>query len=216
MTDHDPTDYAPTREDVLIGRLVDGEATPADWAALDAVGAADPGVWKRLAQAQRAHARLEREVEDRIAVSELIDLPFDPHANGRSIAGRIGRYAGWAAAAVMALALFGVRFGLPQEASETAVAGISLESATSDELRRGYVETGMASGRVLGEMPLRFLDTAPAGVEGDGRHVYFVRSFVERVPAETVIVHQWHQDEAGRPVSVPVNVDLTRAPGAPL
>ena len=95
---------APTREEILIGRVTDGEASPNDWAEIESIAGADPTVWHRLAASQRAHARVESAVEDAIAVAELIDAP-DMRRVRRPVIARVREYSGWALAAGLALAL---------------------------------------------------------------------------------------------------------------
>jgi hypothetical protein len=94
----------PTREDILIGRITDGEASSNDWAEIESIAESDPGVWHRLASSQRTHARMESAVEDAIAIAELIDAP-DMRRVGRPVIARIREYGGWALAAGLALAL---------------------------------------------------------------------------------------------------------------
>lgn len=72
------------REQVLLSRVVDHEASPADWAELEQRAVADPAIWHRLACAERAHARLSDAVEDAIAIAECVDLPL-----GLSVAQRV-------------------------------------------------------------------------------------------------------------------------------
>lgn len=95
---------APTREDILIGRITDGEASPNDWAEIESIAESDPGVWHRLASSQRTHARMESAVEDAIAIAELVDAP-DMRRVGRPVVAQIRSYGGWALAAGLALAL---------------------------------------------------------------------------------------------------------------
>src|SRR5690606_30859566 len=92
--------------DVLIGRVVDGEATGADWAALEAAAQGDPGVWRDLALAQRDHAALAGAVGAAVGVAARVDLPIGGGSAGGGAppAGRIGAWGGWAAAAAVALA----------------------------------------------------------------------------------------------------------------
>jgi len=104
MTSERDTPNRPTREDILIGRVTDGEASPNDWAEIEHISATDPGVWHRLAAAQRTHARVESAVEDAIAISELIDIP-DIRRMHKPVIATVREYAGWALAAGLALAL---------------------------------------------------------------------------------------------------------------
>lgn len=197
MTDHSADNQGPTREDVLIGRITDAEAGPADWAELENIAASDPGVWQRLATSQRAHARLSRVVEDEIAVAELVDLPS---TRSRAVLSRLRQYAGWAIAAVIALAWLGAhnsRIPLRPNGAETIRAGYS----TPTEALNQYLKTGAENGRVLGEMPAVLVEMRPAG-SGERQEVIYIRQILERTEVEDAQMLNIQQDEHGRPVYV--------------
>ncbi|MGP1345378.1 MAG: hypothetical protein ACTS3F_01750 [Phycisphaerales bacterium] len=73
------------REEVLLGRVVDREASAGDWEELERMAGVDPGVWGRLARAERAHARLCAAVEDAIAMAECVELPGMGRDGGRRL-----------------------------------------------------------------------------------------------------------------------------------
>lgn len=207
MTDQNfnsPT-FEPTREDVLIGRVIDGEASSTDWDALDRLAQTEPAVWERLGRAQRAHARLERDVEDAIALAELIELPAS-HAAAASLNLRFRQYSGWAMAAVLGLALLG-SFGLNLGGSRGGAgqglqAGIGVRSLSPDEALDQYVQSGLATGRVLGEMPAVLVDTRPVE-QGRGQEVLYVRQILERTFVTDVSVLSVEVDEHGTARYVP-------------
>jgi len=201
-----------TREDVVIGRIVDGEASPADWRDLDAIAERDPGVWRRLAEAQRAHARLEEAVEDAIAISELIDLP-QPERGRSEVVARIGRFSGWAVAALLALALLGpwrnsfITTNSPGPATnggaqpQQIASLLPLEQATPEQAWNRYIDAGTAQGRVVERGP----DVLLRAVEAPGsdvREVYILRQVLEKVQVRDMSVIDLHQSETGAPVPV--------------
>lgn len=208
--------FEPTREDVLIGRVVDGEASTADWEALDALAATDPGIWERLGRAQRIHARLERDVEDSIAIAELIDLPRE-HIAAASLSFRFRQYAGWAAAAALGVALLG-SLGLNLVTRPTGPgmnAGftpVSAQPLSPDEALDQYVRTGLASGRVLGEMPAMLVETRPAP-QGAGQEVLYVRQILERKFVTDVTVVSVETDEHGVQRFVPLRPAALQSQG---
>src|SRR5882724_471238 len=98
--------------DILITRVVDGRATPADWASLDALGAADASVWRELGQAQKADQLLTKVVGEAVAAVERVELPgntvqIQAQAGLQRRLRKVGAWGGWAAAAAVTLAFIG-------------------------------------------------------------------------------------------------------------
>lgn len=212
----------PTREDVLIGRVVDGEANDADWADLERLARGDADIWKRLAHAQRVHARLERAVEDAIAVAELVDAPI--YRPGRGFWGSARSSMGWAVAAIFAIALVG-RFQqyLPSPSSVMPAqqAGfVSLNAASPDQAYNRYINAGIADGRVVGEMDPVLLEARQStSATGEPVHeVIVLRRVVERIAGENMPVYTIHRDEHGLPVPQPMEFPKpeARRPGIDL
>ncbi len=204
MDSNNNSDYSDdtlAREELLIARVVDDEAGPDDWSELEALAVADAGVWQRLARAQREHAVLEREVDDAISIAELVDLPAE-QMHGFHLSYRIQRYAGWAVAAVMGLALLttlGVSIGnapAPGGASTAGVGFTPISSATPDEAIDQYVRSSLAQGNLVGEMPTVLLKVR-ALPDGAGQEVTYVRQFVERRTLADVSVVTPTTDEFG-------------------
>jgi hypothetical protein len=212
--------YEPTREDILIGRVVDGEATPSDWGELEHMSKADAALWQRLAQSQRAHARLERAVEDEIAVSELVELP-EPVSVIASFRSRWQLWGGWAVAAGLALAWLGAGSGPAMfrpngsgNSPSTLPAGLGTAAGTLDDLLNQYVTKGRESDRVVNVMPLQLLKTNQLE-QGKGTEVFFVRPIIERMIVTDFRPMSVLVDEAGQARKVmgsqPIRVeDLTR------
>lgn len=194
--------YEPTREDILIGRVVDGEATPSDWGELEHMSKADAALWQRLAQSQRAHARLERAVEDEIAVGELVELP-EPVSVIASFRSRWQLWGGWAVAAGLALAWLGAGNGPAMFRSPSAgnpggtTTATLVPSGTLDELLNQYVTQGRESDRVVNVMPLQLLRTNQLD-QGKGTEVFFVRPIIERVIVTDFRTMNVVTDEAGQ------------------
>ncbi len=204
----------PMREDILIGRVTDGEATPADWQELEALAAADAGVWTRLAAAQRSHADLSRAVDDELTVAELVHVPAHEavRAGMTTVAIRWRAYSGWAAAAVVALAWAGAN-GLGLRTPGLNPGATTAGVLSPDELFSRYVDQGKAQGVVLGELPMVMVESSPAGGAGhagaDGRvEVVFVRRVLERAYVNNL--YRVGRDEHGEPTPVPMNLSTLR------
>lgn len=204
----------PMREDILIGRVTDGEATPADWQELEALAASDAGVWTRLASAQRSHADLSRAVDDELTVAELVHVPaHDAVRTGMtSVAIRWRAYSGWAAAAVVAIAWAGAN-GLGLRTPGLNPGATTAGVLSPDELFSRYVDQGKAQGVVLGELPMVMVESSPAGASGepgaDGPvEVVFVRRVLERAYVKNL--YRVGRDEHGEPTPVPMNLSTLR------
>ncbi len=206
----------PMREDILIGRVTDGEATPADWQELESLAASDAGVWTRLAAAQRTHADLSRAVDDELTVAELVHVPAHEAVRGglTPVALRWRAYSGWAAAAAVVIAWAGANGlglrapGLSGDAATGGIAGLS-----SDELFSKYVNEGKARGVVLGELPMVMVESSPvegaaAGPEEGRVEVVFVRRVLERAYVNNL--YRVARDEHGDPKPVPMKVSTLR------
>jgi len=219
MTDiRNPNEHAeqpePTREDVIVGRIVDGEASPSDWQDLDRIAERDPAVWQRLARAQRAHARLERAVEDGIAVAEFVELPLREHHAMFDFVTRVRAYGGWAVAAVLALALLGSYSPLQRNLNGpgSVTAGYTLlDQATTDQAYQRYVNAGRDSGRVVDTLPSVLIEAGGLGTP-EGGDVLIVRRIVERMPAKDMAFFTVEPNEFSEPTFVPLEVRTATEP----
>jgi hypothetical protein len=194
-----------TNLDMLINRVVDGVAARADWDALEAMGASDPGVWRELAQAQRAEQLLRTAAGRAVAVAEHVALPPGGvvHAEHRLKfrLRRVSSWGGWAAAALVTFAFL----GRGQVASPgVQPAGLGPSFASSDQAYKQYLEQGKKEGRVIAEIPDRVLMDASQTQDGKAFDVIFVRQIMERGRVDSL--SQLSHDEAGRPVLAPVRV----------
>jgi len=190
-------DFEPTREDVLIGRVVDGEASASDWEALERLAQTEPGLWERLGRAQRVHARLEREVEDAIAIAELTELPR-AHIAGYSLASRIRQYSGWAVAAVLGVAFLGTMGVINNRSPGVGNnASIGPASWTADQALQRYLDKGKEQGVVVEELPAKLFDARVLD-DGHTKEVIFVRQIIERRNLSDLSVLRIEIDENGR------------------
>lgn len=193
--------------DILISRVIDGEATPEDWTAMRAMAERDATIWSDLVAAQQDHAELCAIVSRAADAAERIEAPVLEHMSDRAAlrTRRVGAWMGWAAAAAIALTWAGFGGFLTRTASVEGsnVAGLPgvsmLDALTPDQALAQYYKAGQAEGRVLGELPERVvLQAVPLQ---DGRvEVRFVRQIVER--AVVADLYQVGHDEAGNPVPI--------------
>lgn len=193
--------------DILITRVLDGEATPEDWAAFRALAARDQSVWAELADAQQDRAELASALAEAIAVADRVEAPIDAHAGERFNARlRTGAaWLGWAAAATLAVGAFVGRGGLgtaPAPASDGAQqAGLFPINSAEDALKV-YFDKGQQTGRVLGELPDRVLLSSQPLPDGSGFSVVYLRQIVER--QEVPDLFRMGVNEAGQRVPVQI------------
>ncbi|MEQ8745825.1 hypothetical protein [Pyruvatibacter sp.] len=211
-----------TREEILIGRVTDGEASSTDWRELESMAETDPAVLQRLAEAQRVHAELERAVEDRIAIAELVEARALRAATsswsrfGRTMQ-RVGMIGGWAVAATLGVMWYAgpgpsngsnvngpvtsgsnpavVRNGSSGRAG--VVQPVNFEQYDPDVVFDGYLRSGVKSGQILGVMPMEMIEVQPTA---SGRQqVIVVRRIVERREVDALEKFEWQSDENGIP-----------------
>ncbi|TVQ29948.1 MAG: hypothetical protein EA376_14285 [Phycisphaeraceae bacterium] len=201
------------RLEILIGRVVDEEASDADWSELESLAAGDASVWRRLALTRREHDALRAGFEHVAAGADRIEA----EAPGPALAtilplrsARFGAWSGWAAAAALGLAWLGVtgiNTARQQPAAgfddQSEVAAVSPASFTADEMLDQYMARGMREGWVLGELPKVMVETRPAD-EGDRYEVRFIRQIYERAYVD----HFYEEgfDELGETQLVPLNI----------
>lgn len=187
------------REEILIGRVVDNEATPAEWNELEALAAHDGAVWARLARTQRDADALRAGFELVAAGAEEADSADRVAGAAHAMSIRLRSWTGWAAAAAIALAWVGLR-GVLQTGGQTRpgaeVAGI----LTPDEALQRYLSEGEKEGRVVGQLPKQMLDVR-TNAKGE-REVVYIRAICEVAPFDRM--YHFVQDEHGRPVIAPV------------
>lgn len=194
--------------DVLISRIVDGVAGPSDWVEIDMISGADQGIWREIAQAQRDKQLLDFAVTRATEQADRVDLP-EPAPLVIIRRARMGavQWAGWAAAAVLALAMLIVPNW--NTASNTNTAGLNNLIPTFDQpptspdaALDNYLARGRETGRVVRQLPdYVVLDSAPAP-DGNGYDVIYLRQIVERARVDSL--NKYKVDESGRKIPLPV------------
>jgi len=213
------TTYDNVERDVLIGRIVDGEASPDDWQRLATMASGDQSVWADVTDTQRAHDTLTRAVDRATAPADYVELPAFRVVDDHPVQHRlnlVSRWGGWAAAAVLVVAWsVGVRPPAPNPAANPAgpvEASLLPSSWTPEQAFDRYVDAGQKSGQVVRELPDRVVyDTRP--LESGGLEVFYIRQVLERRVVDEV--YRRATDEFGRPVEVPAPVParFEQAPG---
>ncbi|MEM0984169.1 MAG: hypothetical protein AAGI17_09490 [Planctomycetota bacterium] len=189
---------AEVSRDRLLSRVVDGEATPTDFAALRELAAQDQAIWSDLSGFSADRDLMEFAVEDAGDRAARVDAVAGSSAAVRTVV----PWAGWAAAiAVAALAVFVPRGELPDGTMQSAgIVPVDL-NLTSDEALDQYLELGQQEGRVVAEWPEPFvLETNAVSEDGSVEVVYLRQILERRVINEgySISVNEW-----GEPVAVP-------------
>lgn len=187
-TEH--TEYSDRRA-VLIARVIDGVATSEDWRELRERSDDEQAVWTELAEQQELHRRVSSVVDAAGDVAEGVELPMHLHARTSPMHRlRVTRaIGGWAVAAMVALAWsMGVHPGDAVVSGDPGEAQANLAPATitsAGEALKRYLDLGMESGQVVGEVPENMvLDSRPLP-EG-GYEVLYVRPIIERTVVHSV------------------------------
>lgn len=193
-----------------ISRVVDQEASGADWRLLESSATSDPAVWRDLAAALRLNQELVREVREATDVAEHVELDESKFLSARSeratasVAGRLqklGTWGGWIAAGLLVLVM---NRGEPARQSPGFGNQAGLSLAPADYLSN-YLSSGKREGSVVGEMPRKLLlDTTPA--EDGGMYVLYVRQIVERMKVDDL--YRISVDEMGNPTPVKMPSEL--------
>lgn len=208
-----------TERDVLISRVIDGEASPEDWSRLRAMAAGDAGLWRDLAETQHAAAGLSAAVGEAIMVADGIEAPVG--SLGRQQFQRrlrsAGAWGGWAAAATLAAGwTFGVDLRPVSDEGSRAGEMVPVQyrpPSTPDEALDQYLELGRKNGVVAGAQPQLLVQSIKPIVDGHGSRfeVVYVRQIVERAEVEALRqLGRPEYDESGRQIGV--HLELVRPP----
>jgi len=191
-----------TREDILISRIVDGSAEPADWAELESIAETEPEALRRLAEAQRREADLRAALGEALNEADEVDLPLGHTTTVFTFRTRLQSWTGWAAAAALALAWLtaGGMLRTPPSAG-SQVAGWT--PGTADEAYEQYQVMGLAEGRVLGELPKVLIQVER--LESGQAEVTYLRRVLERRLVTDVL--EPTVDTQGRPALKPAQLD---------
>lgn len=206
--------------ELLISRVVDGMAGPADWNALESLAAHDAGLWRELAACQRDAALLSAAVLRAAEKAQRIPLPESDTIRISEERGGVERYsrargwAGWAAAATLLVAFVAFRAGPADDSTSTAGLLPSLGRSAQTEspmvhLDR-YLEEGHDKGMVIGELPERVIVRTQPAPDGNGYEVVYLRQIMEKRTVPSLYKIETAHDEAGRlvPVPVPAKIEL--------
>jgi len=186
--------------DRLLGRLIDGEATPGDWRRFREMAGAHSGAWDEL----------EALGEDREALCAAVERAGDDaervHAAGHGSPAPAARFnwLGWAAAAAVAILAVTVR--LPDGGSGTAATqGASVLPTgafdTPEEALDHYLTVGREQGRVVEAWPEPVVLETRQLPDQPGVEVVYLRQILERRVIRDA--YRVETDEWGRPVVVP-------------
>jgi hypothetical protein len=203
--DRDPDSAAEpqaSRREVLVSRIVDGEASSEDWRELRALALSDQSVWAELGEQQELRRELGEAVERAMALADGAALPMrsSPQPAQRMRLALAG--GGWVAAAVAGLALMINASG----AGSTVVApvqsaGMATPITSAAEALATYLELGKQSGEVIGELPTSLvLDRTPRA-DGKGYEVVYLRQIVEKTYVDDI--YSTARGDGGELVVVP-------------
>lgn len=199
------------RRDELISRVIDGEASGADWAALRGLAQADPSVWTEITAAQGQHEALCLVVEEAGALADCVELPDDalltPTERFERRMNTVRSWGGWAAAAAILLVWFtGVpvgSLGTAGRGSMTAGVGPDWTQIAPEEALNRYLDRGRQTGRVLAEVPDRIVVETRPLENGEGLEVVYLRQILEREIVTPSNMYRVGQNEFGQASLVP-------------
>ncbi len=214
--------------DLLISRIVDGEASEGDWTTFRSVAEREPSLWRELAEYQRDQAELSTIVSAAIRVADGVEAPVQEEM-GRRFSDRtrlVSTWGGWAAAAALVLAwttgawnnrtpapignhsdLSGLSSLQPREVMDKYVSEGKL---TPTDLYDLYLDSGKERGTVVGEIPDRVLVSARPMKAGGGYELTYIRQIMERVHVKEL--NRVAHDEFGNPIGVPIGIPTEVAP----
>ena len=198
----------PDHYDILMTRIVDQEASAADWAAFSAAAESNPELWRLLAETQRQADLIAGVVTDATEVADDVTVPrFDTTPTTltfRRAARRLLTGSGWAVAAALGLAwvLGGGPFGETVPPTPVGSAGTVTPISTASDHLAKYLELGRQSGAVVGEIPSKILiQSSPVG-EGQGFEVIYIRQVLERTVVPEIFEMGDDTTETGAPTLV--------------
>ncbi len=209
------------RQDLLISRIVQGDAGEKEYDELAAIAVEDESIWRKTFESQRDQVALASMMLGAEEVTETVTAPVDAKrrpmpartvSNVRRPAqphqrrGRLASWTGWAMAALIFLAWSvgwlqspGINSG-SDAARSVQNAGLGPINSASEALNE-YLRMGRDEGTVLPTEPRRVLvDTRPAQ-SGQGYELIYVRQIMERSVVPNLYRYQG-EDEQGRPTLV--------------
>ncbi len=194
------------REQLLVSRVIEPDATSEEWDELTAAAEADPQLWRRTVETLRDQQAITRAVNASVAIaqgvsSRPVSQPGRHVEVDRSPLGRpqLFRWSGWAVAAIVALAWVS---GLSNVRSNGMMnAGFVPVTLTAAEHLENYYTQGRREGRVFDEVPEKIFVQSRPSPTGDGVEVIFIRQILERTTLPS-LYHYQGEDESGRPTLV--------------
>ncbi len=184
----------PTREEVLISRVVDRAEDPRDWRELDRLAATSEAVWYELVDALRQDAVVRSAMQPALDAADRVELPVMRHelapAPSRERA-PFAAWSGWLAAVLIAAFWIGMSLGNGAAPTEAELAG-------------GEPPAGApADAEVLGELSRVVMQAQPTD-DGSALEVLYIRRVLERAVVDAL--YQISEDEHGLPVPTPVSL----------
>ncbi len=208
---HDPKDDV-ERDELLISRVVDNDATTADWAELELLAQRDADVWRRLAGAIKSEAVVRVVLAQEVSVADGVDLPLEEPIPAplspvsKSLVARWNSAVGWAAAILFAV-LWIVGVGQQSKLASNPVApghnDMPAELSADDALIQ-YFDAGMREGRLVGELPRLVVETRPLP-DQEAVEIVYLRRLLERRTVDEF--YDIDHTETGMPVATPVTFD---------
>ncbi len=216
--------------DLLISRTVDGSASATEWVLLQGHAIRTPGVWMDLATTYRDAQLLEERVGHAGRRAEHVALPdasqprlaqhdssdrssTSPRRTHGFTFARAAAWGGWAAAAVLALALVSPAIINSPSSSTNPTQPITagVGGGLSDMLN-SYLAKGKADGTVVGELPEKQILSTVEQQDGSVEVVY-VRLILERATVDKF--YRSTINEAGQRWSMPTRLTVSRASQQP-
>ena len=198
------------REQTLISRVIDGDASDDQWREFEAMAEADPELWRHMAEAQRDHSALVFGMSAEGAKADSFRLSRSSDGTGtipqqhRLRLASASAWSGWAVAALIAIAssltLKDRHFDSRTHEPKVRTAGLPFDSA-ADSFFDAYLERGQQTGQVVAEVPTRVLvDTRPVG-SGQGFEVIYIRQVLERTVVPDIFEIEG-ENELGQPTFI--------------
>lgn len=204
--------------DLLYSRVAAGEATESEWNAIVDAGGREHEVWRDLAYVLRDEIDLGAMAGAAGVASTHVPVPeHDPVVarladvrRGEAAAPvRVPSWLGWAAAAVLFLALIVNAVSSPTAPlpEPQAVAGVpTLTSLSTDEAFRAAYELGREDGSVLSPEPRKVILQTREIPSDAGFEIIFIEQVVRKATVPTLYKVQG-VDERGRPSMIRMRPD---------
>ena len=199
--------------DVLVSRVVDGQASGEDWAALKQLAECEPGIWDELEAFQSMHSAMCVAVDVELARCAAVNLDAPEHEVFHQRVRMARTWGGWLIAAAVLLT-WSLNLPMQPSSNMTSTSSIGPDLGSSfvrvDEpvdALRAYVDRGREAGTVIGLVPeMQVIETKPTA-DGTGYEVLYTRRILERQRVSQV--YRWTQDEFGNRYPVKVKVTST-------